>query len=95
MTRPMIAAACTMLMIGSQAIADLMIPDSAAGDRIMLFSEADGSLIDASWITDIGAPYVFTTPKEAKVVGKVVGLAREASLNVVVRRCVKTVAPGF
>lgn len=48
----------------------LMIPDSGAGDRIMLFSEADGSLIDLNWLTDAGAVgWSFTTPKEAMVVG--------------------------
>lgn len=48
----------------------LMIPDSGTGDRIMLFSEADGSLIDLNWLTDAGAVgWSFTTPKEAMVVG--------------------------
>ena len=49
--------------------AQLMIPDSGTGDRVMLFNAFDGSLIDADWITDVGQPYVFTTPKEAAVVG--------------------------
>lgn len=48
----------------------LMIPDSGAGDRVMLFSDFDGSLIDLNWITDIGAVgWFFTTPKEAITVG--------------------------
>jgi len=51
------------------ARAQLMIPDSGTGDRVMLFNAFDGSLIDADWITDVGQPYVFTTPKEAAVVG--------------------------
>ena len=52
------------------AQAQLMIPDSGVGDRVMLFDAHDGSLIDANWITDIGAVgWVFTTPKEARVVG--------------------------
>ncbi|TWT41086.1 hypothetical protein RAS1_37770 [Phycisphaerae bacterium RAS1] len=52
------------------ATADLMIPDSGAGDRVMLFSDVDGSLLDQNWITDSGAVgWAFTTPKEAAVVG--------------------------
>ncbi len=54
----------------SASFAELMIPDSGAGDRVMLFSSVDGSLIDANWITDIGAVgWAFTTPKEARKVG--------------------------
>lgn len=53
----------------TRAAVPLMIPDSGAGDRIMLFDGQTGALIDADWITDIGQPYVFTTPKEAAVVG--------------------------
>lgn len=48
----------------------LMVPDSGTGDRIMLFDGNDGSLIDANWLTDIGAVgWAFTTPKEAAMVG--------------------------
>jgi hypothetical protein len=68
MTRCMMAG-CLVFVLGASASADLMITDSGAGDRVMLFSEVDGSLIDVNWITDIGQPFVFTTPKEAKVVG--------------------------
>jgi hypothetical protein len=68
MFRPVIAG-CAFLLAVSATRADLMIPDSGAGDRVMLFSSLDGSLIDADWITDISQPFVFTTPKEAKVVG--------------------------
>ncbi len=52
------------------AAAQLMVPDSGTADRVMLFSRTDGSLIDADWITDVGAvDWEFTTPKEAIVVG--------------------------
>ncbi len=52
------------------ASAQLMIPDSGTGDRIMLFDQVDGSLIDLNWLTDAGAVgWFFTTPKEAMVVG--------------------------
>jgi len=54
---------------GSASAQYLMVPDSGAGDRIMLFRQSDGSLVDANWITDIGQPYIFTTPKEAGQVG--------------------------
>ncbi|MBL9032528.1 MAG: hypothetical protein JNM80_12585 [Phycisphaerae bacterium] len=48
----------------------LMITDSGAGDRVMLFDPQDGSVVDLDWITDIGAVgWSFTTPKEAMVVG--------------------------
>jgi hypothetical protein len=57
------------LALAGYANAQLMVPDSGAGDRIMLFDAFNGSLIDANWITDIGAPFVFTTPKEAAIVG--------------------------
>jgi hypothetical protein len=46
-----------------------MIPDSGPGDRIMLFDSFNGALIDVNWLTDAGAPFVFSTPKEAAVVG--------------------------
>ncbi len=52
------------------ASAQMMIPDSGAGDRVMLFNSFNGSLIDINWITDIGAVgWAFTTPKEAMAVG--------------------------
>lgn len=57
-------------MWGSAASAQMMIPDSGAGDRIMLFNAFDGSLIDADWLTDQNAQgWAFNTPKEATVVG--------------------------
>jgi hypothetical protein len=57
------------LSLGAAAHGQLMITDSG-NDRVMLFSEADGSLIDANWLTDIGAVgWAFSTPKEARVVG--------------------------
>lgn len=51
------------------SIAQLMVPDSGAADRVMLFSDFDGSLIDVNWITDLSGTFAFTTPKEAKIVG--------------------------
>ncbi len=63
------ALAAMVLLFASTASAELMIPDSG-NDRVMLFSETDGSLVDANWITDIGAVgWQFSTPKEARVVG--------------------------
>jgi len=61
----------TLVVAGTAAgQTHLMVPDSGAGDRIMLFSAADGSLVDINWITDIGAVgWSFTTPKEARVIG--------------------------
>ena len=40
------------------------IPDSGNGGRVMLFNE-NGNLLNANWITDVGQPFTFTTPKEA------------------------------
>jgi hypothetical protein len=62
---------CAFSAAASPALGQfLMIPDSGAGDRVMLFSEADGSVIDLNWITDAGAVgWAFTTPKEAMQVG--------------------------
>jgi len=52
------------------ASAQMMIPDSGTGDRVMLFSAFDGSLMNINWITDVGAVgWAFTTPKEAIAVG--------------------------
>ncbi len=60
--------AVTVTAFVSLGRAQLMIPDSA-GDRVMLFSAADGSIMDLNWITDVGAVgWVFSTPKEARVV---------------------------
>lgn len=69
MRHSMLFIAAAFPMLAGTARAQLMIPDSGAGDRVMLFSDFDGSLIDVNWITDISAPYVFTTPKEARVIG--------------------------
>lgn len=58
-----------IVVLVSTAAADLMIVDSD-NDRVMLFSSVDGSIIDLDWLTDVGAVgWVFTTPKEARVVG--------------------------
>lgn len=62
------------------ASAQLMITDSGAGDRVMLFDAYDGSLIDLNWITDIGAVgWSFTTPKEAMVVGNEIWVSDQVS----------------
>lgn len=61
--------AASAAALSHAASAQLMVTDSGTGDRVMLFNDFDGSLIDLNWITDIGAPYVFTTPKEARVIG--------------------------
>ncbi len=63
------ATLTTLLLPAAAHAGGLMIPDSGTGDRIMLFSEVDGSLIDVNWIVETGS-FVFTTPKEAKVIGK-------------------------
>jgi hypothetical protein len=70
MSRARLIVVALLLFPGS-ALAQfpLMIPDSGTGDRIMLFDGFNGSLIDANWITDTAQPFVFTTPKEAAVVG--------------------------
>jgi hypothetical protein len=61
--------AALSLFVAGVAQGQLMIPDSGSGDRIMLFDDFDGSLINVDWITDIGAVgWFFTTPKEARVV---------------------------
>lgn len=65
-----IFGAAIVLALGPAAMADLMITDSGAGDRVMLFSDQTGALIEANWLTDAGAVgWAFTTPKEAVVVG--------------------------
>jgi hypothetical protein len=59
-----------MMIGGGAAQGQLMIPDSGTGDRVMLFDDFNGALIDVNWITDVGAVgWVFTTPKESRVVG--------------------------
>jgi hypothetical protein len=62
-------AAGASAWFGSVASAELMIPDSGTGDRIMLFNDFNGALIDANWITDAGGTFVFSTPREAKQIG--------------------------
>jgi hypothetical protein len=57
----------------------LMIPDSAS-DKIMLFSPADGSLVNADFIVDTGAsPFDFQTPKDAIQVGNEVWVSDQVS----------------
>lgn len=63
---PLMAAAVAAL--AGSVSAQLMIPDSGTGDRVMLFDQNNGSLIDPNWITDAGGLFTFTTPKEAAVV---------------------------
>ncbi len=57
---------------GSIAVAgggDLLLVVDSGNDRVMLFSAADGALIDANYISDADAVgWQFTTPKEAIVV---------------------------
>jgi hypothetical protein len=62
-------AVSAALAVSPAAFAALMIPDSGAGDRVMLFDDYNGALIDANWLTDAGAVgWFFTTPKEAALV---------------------------
>lgn len=64
--------------------AQLMVTDSGAGDRVMLFSSQDGALIDANWITDAGAVgWQFTTPKEAAVVGNEIWVSDQVADSIV------------
>ena len=75
-----LVAALAAAAFAAPASAQLMIPDSGAGDRIMLFSQADGSLIDLNWITDIGAfGWEFSTPKEAIVVNNEIWVADQVT----------------
>lgn len=63
-----LAAGIVVTCMGS-AQAQLMIPDFRR-DRVMLFDAQDGDVLDLNWITDTGAVgWVFTSPKEARVVG--------------------------
>jgi hypothetical protein len=55
--------------------AQMMVVDST-GDRVMLFSSTDGSLIDADWLSDAGASgWQFSTPKEALIAGNEIWVA--------------------
>ncbi|MFM9959388.1 MAG: hypothetical protein ACKVZJ_15130 [Phycisphaerales bacterium] len=69
MRSKMLLGVAAVAAIAPISHAQLMVPDSGAGDRVMLFSDFDGSVIDLNWITDVGAPFAFTTPKEARVIG--------------------------
>jgi hypothetical protein len=81
MRLPSTCAAATLVLFlpTSATLAQLMVPDSGPGDRVMLFSQVDGSLLDVNWITDIGAPFVFTTPKEALVVNNQIWVADQVA----------------
>jgi hypothetical protein len=63
---------------GLASAQQLMVPD-ISNDRIMLFSAADGSLIDPNWISDAGGTFVFSTPKEARVIGDEIWVADQVS----------------
>ena len=57
-------AAAVVIASGAASAQFLMVPDST-GDRIMLFSEADGSLVNANFINDgAGVGYDWQTPKD-------------------------------
>ncbi len=57
-----------LLLPAVAAQAQLMVVDSS-NDRVMLFDDVDGSLIQADWLTDVGAVgWEFSTPKEARIV---------------------------
>jgi len=67
--RTCLLALALSAFVVSAASAQVMIPDSS-GDRIMLFDAYNGSLINADWLSDAGAPdWAFSTPKEALYVG--------------------------
>ena len=73
-----------LLVAASSASAQLMVPDSGTGDRIMLFSRVDGSIIDLDWITDAGAVgWAFSTPKEACVVGEEIWVSDQLTDSVI------------
>ena len=57
MTRFVLAGSASLFMVSNALAADLMITDSGAGDRVMLFSGVDGSLIDVNWITDLSGTF--------------------------------------
>jgi len=64
-----IAWLTVLVCAASVARAQLLIPDSGTGDRIMAFDVEDGAIIDLEWLTDAGAVgWAFTTPKEALIV---------------------------
>lgn len=65
----------TMAVLGLFAIhatADqLLVVDGFGGvGRVMLFDASDGTLVEENWITDVGLPFTFFTPKEAAHVGQ-------------------------
>jgi hypothetical protein len=79
-----IAAAAAVVFPAGFAHGQLMVPDSGAGDRVMLFSSQDGLLIDANWITDAAAVgWQFTTPKEAAVVGNEIWVSDQVADSIV------------
>ena len=63
------ASAIGLTLVSATASAELMMPDSRDGDRIMLFNDFNGALIDANWITDAGGQFIFTNPREAMQIG--------------------------
>ncbi len=61
--------------VAAPASAQLMVVDSS-GDRVCLFDQEDGSVIDLDWLSDAGAVgWAFSTPKEAAVVGDEIWVA--------------------
>lgn len=74
MTRHAIGIAAVLLGAGT-ASAQMLVVDST-GDRVMMFSSVDGSLIDANWLSDAGAVgWQFSTPKEAQRIGNEIWVA--------------------
>ncbi|MBL8999641.1 MAG: hypothetical protein JNK25_00730 [Phycisphaerae bacterium] len=70
------SAPAQYLMIGDSA-GTTTVPSGVA--RIMLFSEADGSLVDANFISNATSPYTFTTPKEAVQVGNEIWISDQVA----------------
>lgn len=74
-----LASVAALLVAAAPAAGELLIPDSG-NDRIMLFSDVNGEVLDLNWLTDIGAVgWVFTTPKEAMLVNNEVWVADQVA----------------
>jgi hypothetical protein len=82
MSRYLLAAIGPILLFPPFLHAGLMIPD-IAHDRIMLFDHVTGDVVDADWITDVGAVgWNFTSPYEAIQVNNEIWVSDQVVGNV-------------
>lgn len=82
--RALAIAAGMSASVSALAQSYVMVVDSSATARVMLFSPVDGSLVNANFIVEPagGTPFAFTTPKNAIQVGNEIWVSDQVLDNI-------------